>query len=109
MLEEANLLSAMTALYVDHTYREAEHFLIILAMLEKGIYNGLCEHEFGAIENCDSMLMDDTVPSGGEYFAEWNEERDKVEASSPEGTNEVAQEYQDSLLEGEVAMQGTIS
>lgn len=63
MVEEQRLLGTIPALLADHVRREADHFLVVLAMLEKGLKTYMESDEIGfgselAIEDTESVLAD---------------------------------------------------
>ena len=51
---------------------------MILAMMEKGVYSGLCEHEL-VMEEPDYMLI-----SEEEYGVDWKEGREKAKEQQSE-------------------------
>lgn len=67
MIIECQMLSLIPAELADHVYREAEHFLMILSMMEKGIMKHMTEA-------CEETVLE-----------EWMEERESPEPVKDKG------------------------
>lgn len=88
MIESCRLVGVISGLMADHVRREADHFLLILAMLEKGLMKTIpleesCEmaEEFEPdIETCDNFAG---IPGREHEDVAGEEETEEIEAELP--------------------------
>lgn len=91
MIAQCRLLSLIPELLADHVRREAEHFLMILSMMEKGIIANVTstEQECEAVAAIEDILEDecpDEVESGSCECEDDRDEEDDDEDFCPDHT-----------------------
>lgn len=90
LIEECKLLGLIPAMMADHLRREAEHFLMLLSLMEKGILKNApltCDEEVFTVEGVDAVIAQDweeptAAPCVEDEEEIWPEEREVEEGEA---------------------------
>jgi len=105
MIEECRLVGIIPALLADHVRREADHFLAILAMMEKGIIKNM---QLVGIEDTEDVEIVNDVQSTCKIFKVMKPEREddelelEAEQEEQEEESEREEESEPIVIEPEV-------
>lgn len=81
MIEECRLVGLIPALLADHVRREADHFLMIMVMMEKGITKNMT---MATAEEMEDIVLKQDLPEKCKVFKVMKPEREVYEQESEE-------------------------
>ncbi len=88
MIEECRLVGLIPSLLADHVRREADHFLILLVMLEKGIMKNMT---MASMDDMEDLIPIQNMPEKCKIF----------KGMKPERETEEVEEFEDVVIDEE--------
>ena len=94
MIDECRLVGLIPALLADHVRREADHFLMIMTMMEKGIMKNM---PIVAIEEMEDILPVQDIPEKCKVYKVLKSEREEEREEEEEEEEEVPVAKEDDI------------